>query len=84
MVSTHTDLTAAAVHGPCIPHWPNLIENLRSIPPWEWPERIVPWLLRLAGPMGKTYMTQAQSSRPSLGGAAAATKQCPSRAVWEV
>ena len=84
MVSTHTDLTAAAVHELCMPHWPNLIERLRSIPPWEWPDRIVPWLLQLAGPMGKTSMTQAQSSRSSLGGAAAATKQCPPSAVWEV
>jgi len=84
MVSTHTDLTTAAVHGLCMPHWPNRIERLRSIPSWEWPDRIVLWLLQLAGRMGKTFMRQAQSSRSSLGGAAAATRQCPPRAVWEV
>lgn len=49
MLSACTDLSHAGIHENCSTHWLELTERLRTVPPWEWPEKITPWLLDLAG-----------------------------------
>jgi len=49
MVSECSDLSPAAMHELCMAQWPNLAERLQTIPPWEWPDKLTPWLVELAG-----------------------------------
>ncbi len=52
--STSEELDQSFVHRACLAHWADLEEQLHVVPPWEWPERITPWLLHLAEPLGAT------------------------------
>jgi len=49
MVSECCDLSTAAMHELCMAQWPNLADRLHTIPPWEWPDKLTPWLVELAG-----------------------------------
>ncbi len=49
MTSTPAALSPTAVHQSCLHYWDELAERLRSTAPWEWPERVTPWLTELAG-----------------------------------
>jgi hypothetical protein len=48
MVSDCTDLSPAGMHELCMSQWPILTERLHTIPPWEWPDKLTPWLAELA------------------------------------
>jgi hypothetical protein len=52
MLSACTEVSSTVIHELCMTHWPDLTERLQSIPPWEWPDKLTPWLLELGGPLG--------------------------------
>ena len=60
MLLACTDLSPGIIHEYCKPYWPDLTDRLRSVPPWEWPDRITPWLIQLAGPLGNGEPTGAE------------------------
>lgn len=47
--SSPMTLSPGVLHEECACLWKQLTERLQTVPPWEWPEKITPWLMRLAG-----------------------------------